>query len=121
ATRARPLRSRAARGLAAGAAPGPHREDASARGGGDHCESDRARQRQPRTRGCAVIVDVDTHWESISYEHGEHPLAPWLDELPSRVDMLALGVAGDLLRALPPEDRPTAHELLPALVRNAES
>jgi predicted TIM-barrel fold metal-dependent hydrolase len=35
--------------------------------------------------------------------------------------MLAFGVAGDLLRALPPEDRPTAHELMPALVRKAES
>jgi predicted TIM-barrel fold metal-dependent hydrolase len=35
--------------------------------------------------------------------------------------MLAFGVAGDLLRALPPTDRPTARELLPALVRNAES
>ena len=41
-------------------------------------------------------------------------------DLPSGVDMLAFGVAGDLLRALPDEQRPTAHELLPALVRKAE-
>jgi predicted TIM-barrel fold metal-dependent hydrolase len=68
-----------------------------------------------------VIVDVDTHWESVSYDTGEHPLGPWLPELPKGVDMLAFGVAGDLLRALPEEDRPTAHELLPALVRKAES
>ena len=66
-----------------------------------------------------MIVDVDTHWEAISYESGEHPLAPWSDDLPSGVDMLAFGVAGDLLRALPESDRPTAHELLPALVRKA--
>jgi predicted TIM-barrel fold metal-dependent hydrolase len=68
-----------------------------------------------------VIVDVDTHWESISSEAGAHPLGPWLDQLPSGVDMLAFGVAGDLLRALPESDRPTAHELLPALVQRAES
>ena len=68
-----------------------------------------------------MIVDVDTHWESVSYDTGEHPLGPWLPELPKGVDMLAFGVAGDLLRALPPEDRPTAHELLPALVRKAQS
>jgi predicted TIM-barrel fold metal-dependent hydrolase len=68
-----------------------------------------------------VIIDVDTHWESVTYDAGEHPLGPWLPELPKGADMLAFGVAGDLLRALPPEDRPTAHELMPALVRKAES
>jgi predicted TIM-barrel fold metal-dependent hydrolase len=67
-----------------------------------------------------MIVDVDTHWEATSYE-GEHPLQPWIDELPSGVDMLAFGVAGDLLRALPSEERPTAHELVPTLVRRAEA
>jgi hypothetical protein len=66
-----------------------------------------------------VIVDVDTHWESVSYDASAHPLGPWLDQLPSGVDMLAFGVAGDLLRALPDAQRPTAHELLPALVRRA--
>ncbi len=68
-----------------------------------------------------MIIDVDTHWEAISYHSGEHPLVPWSDDLPSGVDMLAFGVAGDLLRALPDAERPTAHELLPALVRKAES
>jgi predicted TIM-barrel fold metal-dependent hydrolase len=68
-----------------------------------------------------VIIDVDTHWESVSHTAGEHPLDPWLPDLPSGVDMLAFGVAGDLLRALPEADRPTAHELMPALVRRAES
>jgi predicted TIM-barrel fold metal-dependent hydrolase len=68
-----------------------------------------------------MIVDVDTHWEAISYESKEHPLAPWIDNLPSGVDMLAFGVAGDLLRALPAAERPTAHELMPALVKKAES
>jgi predicted TIM-barrel fold metal-dependent hydrolase len=68
-----------------------------------------------------VIIDVDTHWEAVTYASGEHPLAPWIDDLPSGVDMLAFGVAGDLLRALPEAERPTAHELLPALVRKAET
>ncbi len=68
-----------------------------------------------------MIVDVDTHWEAVSYERGAHPLAPWLDQLPSGVDMLAFGVAGDLLAALPEAERPTAHELMPSLVRRAES
>ena len=69
----------------------------------------------------AVIIDVDTHWEAVSYLASEYPLAPWADHLPSGVDMLAFGVAGDLLRALPESERPTAHELLPALVRQAET
>jgi len=68
-----------------------------------------------------VIVDVDTHWESVSYRSEEHPLAPWLSDLPSGVDMLAFGVAGDLLHALPADARPTAHELLPALVKRAQT
>jgi predicted TIM-barrel fold metal-dependent hydrolase len=68
-----------------------------------------------------VIVDVDTHWEAVSYDDGSHPLTPWLDDLPSGVDMLAFGVAGDLLQALPEAERPTAHEILPSLVKRAES
>ena len=68
-----------------------------------------------------MIIDVDTHWEAVSYHASEYPLAPWADHLPSGVDMLAFGVAGDLLRALPESERPTAHELLPALVRKAET
>ena len=68
-----------------------------------------------------MIIDVDTHWEGTSYGDGGHPLAPWLDDLPSGVEMLAFGVAGDLLRALPESQRPTPHELLPGLVRRAET
>ena len=68
-----------------------------------------------------MIIDVDTHWESVSYERDEHPLGPWLDDLPSGVDMLAFGIAGDLLGALPEAERPTAHELMPSLVSRAES
>ena len=68
-----------------------------------------------------MIIDVDTHWEAIAYDSQEFPLAPWADDLPSGVDMLAFGVAGDLLRALREADRPTAHELMPSLVRRAES
>jgi predicted TIM-barrel fold metal-dependent hydrolase len=67
-----------------------------------------------------MIVDVDTHWEATSYASDEFPLAPWRDQLPGSLDMLAFGIAGDLLRALPAEDRPSAMELLPNLVRMAE-
>ena len=67
-----------------------------------------------------MIVDVDTHWEATSYASDEFPLAPWRDRLPGSLDMLAFGIAGDLLRALPEADRPSATELLPNLVRMAE-
>ena len=67
-----------------------------------------------------MIVDVDTHWEATSYASDEFPLAPWRDRLPGSLDMLAFGIAGDLLRALPADHRPTAMELLPNLVRRAE-
>jgi predicted TIM-barrel fold metal-dependent hydrolase len=67
-----------------------------------------------------MIIDVDTHWEAISYADEGFPLAPWRDRLPGSLDMLAFGIAGDLLRALPDADRPSAMELLPNLVRMAE-
>jgi len=67
-----------------------------------------------------MIVDVDTHWEATRYAPGEHPLEPWLDELPSSIEMLAFGVAGDLLAALPEADRPSPQELLAPLVARAE-
>jgi predicted TIM-barrel fold metal-dependent hydrolase len=66
-----------------------------------------------------MIVDVDTHWEATGYAPGEHPLAPWLDELPTSVDMLAHGVAGDLLAALPDDMRPSSEQLLGPLVARA--
>ena len=67
-----------------------------------------------------MIIDVDTHWEATSYADDGFPLAPWRDQLPGNLDMLAFGIAGDLLRALPDADRPSAMELLPNLVRMAE-
>jgi hypothetical protein len=70
--------------------------------------------------GPARVVDVDTHWESVAFGPGEHPLEPWLDRLPDRVEMLAFGIAGDLLRALPADRRPDGRTLMPALVRMAE-
>ena len=48
-----------------------------------------------------MIVDVDTHWEATGYAAGDHPLEPWLDQLPTSIEMLAFGIAGDLLAALP--------------------
>jgi predicted TIM-barrel fold metal-dependent hydrolase len=68
-----------------------------------------------------AIIDVDTHWESTHFDAGEHPLEPWLDRVPSdSVERLAYGIAGDLLRALPTDRRPTGRTLLPALVQRAE-
>src|SRR3954452_2517882 len=67
-----------------------------------------------------MIIDVDTHWEATTYASGEHPLEPWLDQLPNGVSMLAFGIAGDLLRGLSESRRPTPSELLPALVAMAK-
>jgi predicted TIM-barrel fold metal-dependent hydrolase len=67
------------------------------------------------------VIDVDTHWERTDFGPGEHPLEPWLDRFPGDpVERLAFGVAGDLLRALPPERRPDGRTLMPGLVRLAE-
>ncbi|MEO5841224.1 MAG: amidohydrolase family protein [Acidimicrobiales bacterium] len=67
-----------------------------------------------------MIIDVDTHWESRTHARGEHPLEPWLEQLPSGMALLAFGIAGDLLRALPESARPSAPELLPGLVAIAK-
>ncbi|HVM68069.1 MAG TPA: amidohydrolase family protein, partial [Acidimicrobiales bacterium] len=67
------------------------------------------------------VIDVDTHWERTDFGPGEHPLEPWLDRFPADpVERLAFGVAGDLLRALPPDRRPDGRTLMPGLVRLAE-
>ena len=63
-----------------------------------------------------MIVDVDTHWEATGYAPGDHPLEPWLDQLPTSIEMLAFGIAGDLLSALPESERPSSEELLGSLV-----
>jgi predicted TIM-barrel fold metal-dependent hydrolase len=63
-----------------------------------------------------VIIDVDTHWESVAFAEGEHPLEPWIDRFPHGLDRLAFAIAGDLLRALPEAQRPSPDELLPGLV-----
>lgn len=68
-----------------------------------------------------TVIDVDTHWEIDRFEPGEHPLEPWIDRFPTGVERLANGIAGDLLDALPPDRRPRGHDLLPGLVRLAES
>lgn len=68
------------------------------------------------------IIDVDSHWETVGFAPGAHPLEPWLDRLPrSAVESLAFGIAGDLLRALSPERRLDGRTLLPGLVRQAEA
>jgi predicted TIM-barrel fold metal-dependent hydrolase len=66
------------------------------------------------------VIDVDTHWESVSFGSGEHPLEAWRDRFPEGVEALAHGIAGDLLRALPADRRPDGRTLLPSLVQLAE-
>ena len=68
-----------------------------------------------------MIIDVDSHWEVARFGPGEHPLEPWLERMPGDTGRLAHGIAGDLLAALPEQDRPSARELLPGLVKLAES
>ena len=66
-----------------------------------------------------TVIDVDTHWEVSEFAVGEHPLEPWLEQLPSSsVERLAYGIAGDLLRALPDQRRPDGRTLL---LRSPES
>lgn len=71
-------------------------------------------------KGVAMIIDVDSHWETAALASPDGPLGPWVDRVPKSVDRLAFGIAGDLLRALPEQDRPSAMELLPGLVKLAQ-
>lgn len=68
-----------------------------------------------------MIIDVDSHWETTRFEPSEDPIGPWRDDLPPAVDRLAFGIAGDLLRAMPDADRPTAEQLLPGLFAMAKA
>lgn len=68
-----------------------------------------------------TVIDVDTHWESVGGGTAGHPLEPWCGSFPEGIEALAHGIAGDLLRALPPDRRPDGHTLLPTLVRMAEA
>jgi predicted TIM-barrel fold metal-dependent hydrolase len=67
-----------------------------------------------------MIIDVDSHWEILHLDPVDHPLGPWLDDLPKGVDRLAFAIAGDLLAALPEADRPRPADLLAALVNAAK-
>lgn len=67
-----------------------------------------------------TVIDVDTHWEA-TVRRADHPLAPWLDRIPTAsADALAFGIMGDLLRALPADRRPDGRTVLPGLVAQAE-
>ena len=69
-----------------------------------------------------MIVDVDTHWESVSYATGEHPLAPWRDAAARRASTCSRSASPATCCARSPTERPSgAQELLPSLVRVAES
>jgi predicted TIM-barrel fold metal-dependent hydrolase len=66
-----------------------------------------------------MIVDVDTHWERGHYARGEHPLEPWRERLPGKFELLRFAIGDDLLRCLPPEERPSPEEFLPVLAARA--
>ena len=67
-----------------------------------------------------MIIDVDSHWEIQHLGPPDHPLSPWLDDLPKGVDLLAFAIAGDLLAALPESARPRPAGLLASLVAAAK-
>ena len=56
-----------------------------------------------------MIIDVDTHWEATTYAGGEHPLEPWLAQLPTGLSMLA-----DINQARPPVEGENATATLAA-------
>ena len=59
-----------------------------------------------------AIIDVDSHFEPSGFAPGEHPLWELRDELPPFVDVLVENIAGDLVRALPDDQRPDPAALL---------
>jgi predicted TIM-barrel fold metal-dependent hydrolase len=67
-----------------------------------------------------MIIDVDSHWEIQHLAPADHPLGPWLDDLPKGVELLAFAIAGDLLAALPEAARPRPADLLASLVAAAK-
>lgn len=68
-----------------------------------------------------MIVDVDSHWEVERFEAGTHPLEPWRGKFPAtKLAQIAHGVAGDLLRSLPADDRPAPEDMFPGLLKIAQ-
>ena len=62
----------------------------------------------------SAIVDADSHW-TFPYEYriDQGPLRTFASELPDEGDLFAFFIAGDLIRSLPADERPTAHQLFP--------
>jgi predicted TIM-barrel fold metal-dependent hydrolase len=62
----------------------------------------------------SAIVDVDSHW-TFPYEFriDQGPLRTFASELPDEGDLFAFFIAGDLLRSLSADERPTADQLFP--------
>ena len=65
-----------------------------------------------------TVIDVDTHWEVGELRAGRASARSRgsTGSRPTGVELLAYGIAGDLLRALPDDRRPDGRELLPGLV-----
>lgn len=68
-----------------------------------------------------MIIDVDSHWEIGLLPVEEHPLGPWLDQLPFGLDLLAFAIAGDVLKSLSEDRRPAPAELLPTMAGAASA
>ena len=68
-----------------------------------------------------MIVDVDTHWEPRARTGGSTRWSRGSTSCPTSIEMLAFGIAGDLLGALPESERPSSEELLGSLVALAGS
>ena len=61
------------------------------------------------------VIDVDSHFEPTSFPPGDHPLWELRDQLPAFADVMVANLAGDLYRAMPPDQRPDPASLLPRI------
>ncbi len=60
------------------------------------------------------VIDVDSHWTfPWEFRLREGPLRRFAPLLPDEGDQLAFFLAGDMMETLPPEERPTSHQLFP--------
>lgn len=68
----------------------------------------------------AIVIDVDSHWESSAHGPGQFPVRGYEDRLLDDLGSVAHALAGELLHALPPEQRPSDEHLLAHLTAAAD-
>lgn len=61
-----------------------------------------------------TIIDADCHFET-RVDRAEHPLAEWLDEIPSVTEITREIMVGDIDHATPEADRPSSEGIVPYL------